>query len=111
MRKYLLYIALSIVAVFLVFDSVFGQSDKPFLGKPLPQMLQPWGTIICFSDTSATTGFYRDLNSAAREVTLESSALKKQKAGGGYRITFQGEQAMVFDEFMNETYEFIVYER
>ena len=45
------------------------------------------------------------------EVTLRSSTLKKQSAGGGYRITFHGDRAMVFDEFAKESYDFRVYER
>jgi hypothetical protein len=111
MRKYLLYTAFAIFIGGFIADSVlFGQSDKPFSGKPLTRMLQSSAVINCFSDESANTGYYRNWNTKP-DVALDSSALKKQSAGGGYRITLEGDQAMVFDEFMKESYQFILYGR
>jgi hypothetical protein len=112
MRKYLLYTAVTIFAGVFIGDSVlFGQSDKPFSGKPLPQMLQSSTSVYCFSDTAATMGYYRSRLSPTPEATLTSSALKKQSTGGGYRITFHSDRALVFDEFAKESFDFIVFER
>ncbi|MGB7950378.1 MAG: hypothetical protein WCH75_22045 [Candidatus Binatia bacterium] len=90
-------------------SAVSAQADVPFRGKALPQLLQPSGSISCFADQAAVTGFYR--NPGKPEVALSSSLLKSQKAGGGYKISFADEHAMVRDEFMKESYRFQVYER
>lgn len=92
---------------------VSAQADVAFRGKALPQLLQPSGSVSCFADQAAVTGFYRNLppEPGKPEVVLSSSPLKSQKAGGGYKISVEGNQAMVRDEFMKETYRFQIHER
>ena len=91
----------------------FAQGDKPFRGKALPQVLRPSATVSCFSDTSANTGYYRNLfpEPGKPEVVLTSSPLETQTAGGGYKISFKGDQATVLDEVMKQSYQFQVYQR
>ena len=93
--------------------AVSAQVDLAFRGKALPQLLQPSGSISCFADQAAVTGFYRNLRPepGKSDVALSSSPLKSQKAGGGYKISFADEHALVRDEFMKESYRFQVHER
>ena len=115
MQKYLITV-LILGSGFLVGQrsAAFAQGDEAFRGKALPQLLlQPYGSVSCFADQAAVTGFYRNLppEPGKPEVVLSSSPLKSQKAGGGYKISVGGNQAMVRDEFMKETYRFQIYER
>lgn len=89
------------------------QADVAFRGEALPQLLQASGSVSCFADQAAVTGFYRNLTPepGKPEVVLSSTPLKSQKAGGGYKISIEGDQATVRDEFMKESYQFQVYER
>ncbi len=75
-------------------SAAFAQGDKAFRGKALPQVLRPSATVSCFSDTSANTGYYRNLNPepSKPEVVLTSRPLATQTAGGGYKISFRGDQ-------------------
>ena len=91
----------------------FAQGDKAFRGKALPQVLRPFANVSCLSDTSANTGYYRNPYSkpGKPEVVLKSSPLETQTAGGGYKISFKGDQATVVDEVMKQSYQFQVYQR
>ena len=94
-------------------SAAFAQADVAFRGNALPQVLQTSGSISCFADTAANTGYYRNLNPAPGkpEVVLKSSPLETQTAAGGYKISFRGDQATVLDEVMKQSYQFQVYER
>ncbi len=114
MRKHLLtMLTLCSVLVASQSSAAFAQADTAFLGKPLPQVLQPSGSVSCFADTAGVSGYYRSLipEPGKPEVVLRSHPLKKQRAGGGYKISFRGDQATVLDEVMNVSYQFDVYER
>lgn len=114
MQKYLITVLILCPGLLVgQLSAAFAQGDKAFLGKALPQVLQPSGTVSCFADTAAVTGYYRNLNPAAGkpEVVLKSSPLETQTAGGGYKISFRGDQATVLDEVMKQSYQFQVYER
>ena len=89
------------------------EGDKAFRGKGLPQVLRPSATVTCFSDTSANTGYYRNPfpEPGKPEVVLKSSPLETQTAGGGYKISFKGDQATVLDEVMKQSYQSQVYQR
>lgn len=93
--------------------AMFAQAGLSFQGKVLPQVLQPSGSVSCFADTAAVTGYYRNLypEPGKPEVVLQSSPLKTQTAGGGYKISFRGDQATVLDEVLKQSYQFQVYER
>ena len=84
-----------------------------FTGQSLPQVLDPSGSVSCFADTAAVTGYHTDLSAAPDEtrVTLTYDPLKSQSAGGGYRISFEDDRASVLDEVLNETYQFQVHSR
>ena len=84
-----------------------------FLGQSLPEVLDPSGSVSCFADTAAVSGYYRDLSAGSAEarVTLTSDPLKTQSTGGGYRISFDDDQASVLDEVLNQTYRFQVHSR
>ncbi len=84
-----------------------------FTGQSLPEVLDPSGSVSCLADTAAITGYYPDLSAAPDEarVTLRSDPLKSQPAGGGYRISFDDDQASVLDEVLNQTYRFQVHSR
>lgn len=114
MQKYLITVLILGSGLFVGQRSAaFAQGDKAFRGKALPQVLRPSATVSCFSDTSANTGYYRNLvpQPGKPEVVQTSSPLKSQTAGGGYKIAFAEDHAVVRDEFMNESYRFQVYQR
>ena len=67
-----------------------------YTGLPLVGLLEPSATFSCSSDTAATTGYHREIGKA--EVSLESSAIKSQPAGAGYKISIEGRYAFVFDQ-------------
>lgn len=89
------------------------QSETAFRRRAVPQALQPSGSISCFADRAAVTGYYRAVipEPGKPDVTLSSTPLESQTAGGGYKISFAGEEATVRDEFMKESYRFQVYQR
>ena len=112
------------------------QRETAFRGRPVPQALQPSGSISCFADRAAATGYYRAVipepgkadvtlhstplgggyravipEPGKADVTLHSTPLESQTAGGGYKISFAGEEATVADEFMKDSYRFQVYQR
>lgn len=113
MREYLFTVLILGSGLLAGPPAVFAQANLPFQGKVLPQVLQTSGTVSCIADTAANTGYYRNLNPTPGkpEVVLKSSPLEKQTAGGGYKISFRGDQATVLDEVMKESYRFQVYER
>ena len=84
-----------------------------FTGQSLPEVLDPSGSVSCLADTAAITGYYPDLSAGPDEasVTLRSDPLKSQSTGGGYRISFDDDQASVLDEVLNQTYRFQVHSR
>ena len=84
-----------------------------FTGQSLPEVLDPSGSVSCFADTAAVSGYYRDLSAGSAEarVTLRSDPLKNQSTGGGYRISFDDDQASVLDEVLQQTYLFAVFSR
>jgi hypothetical protein len=89
MQKYLITV-LILCARLLVCQppTAFAQAEKAFLGKALSQVLQSSGTVSCFADTAAVTGYYRNLSPGPSkpEVVLKSSPLEMQTAGGGTRF-------------------------
>ena len=52
-----------------------------------------------------------DARAGEPQVALSSDPLKSQSAGGGYRISFDDDQASVLDEVLNQTYRFQVHSR
>jgi hypothetical protein len=85
------------------------QQETPFRGRAL----QSSGVVSCFADRAAVTGYYRTPVPAPGkpEVVLRSTPIESQTAGGGYKISFAGEHALVRDEFMKESYQFQVHAR
>ncbi|MEX0805753.1 MAG: hypothetical protein WD688_20905 [Candidatus Binatia bacterium] len=113
MQKYLIMLILGSGLLVGQRSAAFAQGDNTFRGKALPQVLRPSATVSCFSDTSANTGYYRNPypEPGKPEVVLKSSPLETQTAGGGYKISFNGNQATVVDEVMKQSYQFQVYQR
>ena len=86
-----------------------GEYKAPFSGLPLRSILQPSATVNCFSDNAATTGYYREIGT--EEVSLQSSGIKSQMTGGGYKISIEDRTALVFDQFLKRSEHFQVVTR
>ncbi|HEY4580184.1 MAG TPA: hypothetical protein VIG89_04040 [Candidatus Acidoferrales bacterium] len=97
----------------LAVQAGLAQSETGFRGGVVPHALQPSGTLNCFADRAAVTGYYRAVvpEPGEPDVTLRSTPLESQTAGGGYTISFASENATVLDEVTKDTHRFQVYQR
>ncbi len=90
--------------------NVRAEYEAPFSGKPLLRILQSSATVSCFSDLSATTGYYGK-EEGKPDTFLTSAPLKSQRAGGGYKISIKDDTAVVTDEVFGQSYQFQILER